>query len=263
MNMPGKNKFARIGLGFMKFTNMIAVFFLLMTLGCGNKSLHGSQGHVVAENSEVKNPGAPQNPPSLPKRIATPILRSPIDVFGAEKLLGNPFESFQESKFVSTSHRTPVGVSEYDQKLVKKLTGKWVGYWKAKNSFTRKNPVAADIENHRVYFQFNADMTWEALWLSKFEPGHPSYAALSGKYSFKFPKMILHVEALKVQQRWSSNEGDLGDLKLVCDSCDWQDANDLAIDLKFEDDNSMIFFDTGSLDNGYSERVYLKLVSLS
>ena len=238
-------------------TQIIALFCLLLSSACGNKSPDGAQNDVASEKEETKDTQDPKKPPALPKRVATPILMSPIDVFGADKLLAEPFEHFPQSQFVSTSRRIPVGVSEYDRELVKKLTGKWVGYWKAKNSFTRKNPLAADLENHRVYFQFNADMTWDALWLSKFEPGHPSYAALSGKYSFKFPKMILQVEALKIEQRWSANEGDLSDLKFVCDSCDWQDANDLTIDLKLEDDNKMIFFDAGSLENGYSERVYL------
>ncbi|MBL4819319.1 MAG: hypothetical protein JKY15_08900 [Deltaproteobacteria bacterium] len=104
-----------------------------------------------------------------------------------------------------------------------------MGFWKAKNSFINRDPTAVDLRNYRVYFRFKADMTWDALWLSKFEPGHPSYASMSGKYSLKSPKLVLHVESLRVKHRWSSNEGSLSDLKFVCDSCDFQDVNDLVI----------------------------------
>ncbi|MEI6805332.1 MAG: hypothetical protein WCK49_02360 [Myxococcaceae bacterium] len=244
----------------MKSPNIVIMFFLLISLGCSSKNTAPSEQNIASAKEEKKDsvePAQPPPPPGPPKRVSTPILMSPLDVFGAEKLLHEPFELFPYAKFVSNDYRRPVGVSEYDPDLVKKLTGKWIGYWKAKTSFTEKNPLAADLENYRVYFQFKSDMTWNAIWLSKFEPSHPSYASLSGKYSFKFPKMILSVDALRVNQGWSSNEGDLGDLKFVCDSCNWQDANDLVIELKFEDDDSMIFFDAGSEKRGYSERIYL------
>lgn len=187
----------------------------------------------------------PVQPPAPPKRIATPILMSPIDVFSAEKLLTEPLENL--SRCLLEGLCTISGSTDLkDLPEREKILGTWVGYWKAKNSFIYKDPVAADMRSYRVYFQFRADMTWNALWLSKFEPEHPAYASLSGKYELESSRLVLHVEALKVKHRWSSNEGSLDDLKFVCDSCEWQDFNDLLIPINFKDQHLLILSNQGS-----------------
>ncbi|MBL4819323.1 MAG: hypothetical protein JKY15_08920 [Deltaproteobacteria bacterium] len=236
----------------------ITVFALLVCLGCSQQPPK-EEAFRAQEAVEPKNDPEERKDPEKPKvkRVATPITLSPAAVFGAAELINAPFEDFPAPMYAGTKSILPDSVSEYDLSWPKKLEGTWIGYWRAKNSFILKNPIKMDQATYRVYLRFNPDKTWDALWLSKLEPEQPSYASASGKYSFEFPRLVLQVTAMFVNYEFSSNEGDLADLKFVCDACDWQEGNDLLIPIKLDPVQGLILFDQGSVEDGYTERVYL------
>jgi hypothetical protein len=203
------------------------------------------KGEVPDAPISGKNPNVPSNPQSDNEKS----FETPKNTFHVESLITRPFEEFDYLQFKTKNPRKP-------RPSFLSPTGQWVGYWRALNSFARKDPVSVDNKTYRVYFQFNNDDSWSAAWISRFEPEHPSYAIMSGKYSVAPGKMTLRVEGLTIKQRWVTGSGTLYDFQMVCDSCNWQKGRTLEIDYLIEDNQRMIFFDPPQDTYSFSERAY-------